>query len=242
MNKIIIVGATSGIGYEVAKKYILMGWRVGIAGRRIEALTALQQLAPERVFMQQIDITSATATEHLQDLIVRMQGVDVYLHSSGVGSQNRQLDLPIELNTGYTNVIGFMQMVDYMVHFFRNQGYGHIAIISSIAGTKGLGSAPAYSATKKFQSTYINALSQLSNFEKWNIIFTDIKPGFVQTALLKHKYPMVLKPEYVAQKIVNAITYKRRRIVIDFRYAILVFFWRLIPEGLWEKIKVTTKH
>lgn len=242
MKRIVIVGATSGIGYEVALNYIRMGWYVGIAGRRLEPLQQLQLLAPTRIAIQQIDITTEQADRQLQELIDRIGGMDIYFHSSGIGNQNRALDSSIELATGETNVVGFMRMIDQAFRYFRNQGGGHIAIISSIAGTKGLGSAPAYSATKRFQSTYINALNQLSHFEHLNITFTDIKPGFVRTALLKHHYPLILEPEQVAKQIVKAVTHKKRRIVIDYRYAIIVFLWRLIPEWIWERIRITTKQ
>ena len=110
------------------------------------------------------------------------------------------------------------------------QGKGHIAVISSIAGTKGLGIAPAYSATKRFRNTYIDALEQLSRMHHLHISFTDI-PGFVATGLLndgKH-YPMLMSPKTVAAHIVRAIHRKQRIAVIDWRYRLLVFFWKLIP-------------
>ena len=76
-------------------------------------------------------------------------------------------------------------MVNTAFHYFARQGKGHIAVISSIAGTKGLGIAPAYSATKRFQNTYIDALEQLAYMQKKKAIhFTDIRPGFVKTDLL----------------------------------------------------------
>ena len=123
---------------------------------------------------------------------------------------------------------------------FSSQGGGHISVISSIAGTKGLGVAPSYSATKRYQNIYIDALAQLSRMEKQPITFTDIRPGFVRTDLLKdgRNYPMLMSPQYAALRIANAIDRKKRRAIIDWRYAILVFFWRLIPEWLWEWLPI----
>ena len=75
-----------------------------------------------------------------------------------------------------------------------------------------------------------------------DIHFTDIRPGFVATDLLKSgKYPMLMRPEKVAARIVRALGQRKRRIVIDRRYAVLVFFWRLIPEWLWERLPIRTK-
>ena len=117
-------------------------------------------------------------------LIDKVGGMDLFLLSSGIGFQNTNLNMEVELNTAYTNVEGFIRMVDTAFIYFRKSGGGHLAVISSIAGTKGLGVAPAYSATKRFQNTYIDALEQLSYLQKLNIRFTDIRPGFVATDLL----------------------------------------------------------
>ena len=118
--------------------------------------------------------------------------------------------------------------------------YKRQSVISSIAGTKGLGVAPSYSATKRYQNIYIDALAQLSRMEKQPITFTDIRPGFVRTDLLKdgRNYPMLMSPQYAALRIANAIDRKKRRAIIDWRYAILVFLWRLIPEWLWERLPI----
>ncbi|MDD4417264.1 MAG: SDR family NAD(P)-dependent oxidoreductase [Bacteroides graminisolvens] len=239
MKKVIIIGATSGIGEEIAKIYIAQGWQVGIAGRREEALTALATIAPAQVKTQVIDVTSADAPEQLKSLIEKLGGIDLFLLSSGIGSQNVKLEPEIELNTARTNVEGFIRMVTAAYRFFKEQGSGHLAVISSVAGTKGLGSAPAYSATKRFQNTYIDALAQLARMERLSIQFTDIRPGFVATALLKNrKYPLLMRADSTAQHIVKALANKKRVAIIDTRYAILVFFWQLIPRWLWERLPI----
>lgn len=239
MKKVIIIGATSGIGEEIAKIYIAQGWQVGIAGRREEALTALAATSPAQVKTQVIDVTSADAPEQLQSLIEKLGGMDLFLLSSGIGSQNVKLEPEIELNTARTNVEGFIRMVTAAYRFFKEQGSGHLAVISSVAGTKGLGSAPAYSATKRFQNTYIDALAQLARMERLSIQFTDIRPGFVATALLKNrKYPLLMRADSTAQHIVKALTNKKRVAIIDTRYAILVFFWQLIPRWVWERLPI----
>ena len=162
MKRIIIIGATSGIGLEVARCYLKDGWQVGVAGRREEELEKIRLSAPGQVCTQTIDVTREDAPFSLEQLITKMGGMDVFLLSSGIGKQNLSLQPDIELQTAATNVSGFIRMVNAAYHYFEQRGKGHIAVISSIAGTKGLGSAPAYSATKRFQNTYINALEQLS--------------------------------------------------------------------------------
>lgn len=244
MKRIVIVGATSGIGLEVAKLCIREGWHIGAAGRREEALESLRALAPEQIVTQPLDITRDDAPEQLAQLIDNLGGMDIYFHASGIGSRNIELLPEIEINTLRTNGEGFVRMVTTAFGYFRAHGGGHLAVISSIAGTKGLGSAPAYSATKRMQNTYIDALAQLSHMNKHNICFTDIRPGFVATPLLHDggHYPMLMQPEPVAARIMEAIKQQRRRIVIDRKYAVMVFFWRLIPEWLWERLNIRTKE
>ena len=240
MNKrVIIIGATSGIGREVANIYIAQGWKVGVAGRRAQELETLRLTAPEQVFTQVLDVTKDNAPQKLQELIEQIGGMDVFLLSSGIGKQNYSLQTDIELATAATNVEGFIRMTNAAFHYFEKQGYGHLAIISSIAGTKGLGAAAAYSATKRFQNTYMEALEQLARMNKLNISFTDIRPGFVATPLLKDdSYPLLMKATKVAYQIVKAIDKKKRIAIIDRKYQILVFFWRLIPKGIWLRLPV----
>lgn len=238
----IIVGATSGIGQELAKIMLANGWRLGLAGRRIEALEALKASAPEQIEIEQIDITSEDAPVKLQSLISKLGGIDLYFHASGIGLQNWDLDPSVELTTLQTNGLGFVRMVDTAFNYFKGIGGGHIAVISSIAGTKGIGAAPAYSATKSMQSNYIQALAQLSNMQKYGIRFTDIKPGFVDTALLKSgSYPLLMKPKNVAREIYGAVCRKQRVRIIDWRYRILVPLWRAIPRCIWELLYISNR-
>ncbi len=243
MKRILIVGATSGIGLEVARLYIRKGWRGGAAGRNVEALAALASEAPERVVTERIDILDDDAPARLLSLVERLGGMDIYLHSSGVGSRNLELHPDIEIATLRTNGEGFVRMVTAAFGWMRSHYGGRIAAISSIAGTRGLGSAPAYSASKRMQYTYLDALDQLARMEGLPIRFTDIRPGFVSTPLLNrsHSYPLLMEPRAVAERIVRALDSGRRRVVIDRRYALLVALWRLIPQWLWVRLKVRNK-
>ena len=162
IQRALIVGATSGIGKETSLQLLQKGWILGLAGRREEKLKELQQLAPDRIYIRAIDICQAKAPDRLQELIDEMGGMDLYLHCSGIGHQNYALSPDIELQTLETNGTGFVRMVTAAFRYFARQQVGHLAVISSIAGTKGLGAAPAYSATKRFQNIYIDSLEQLA--------------------------------------------------------------------------------
>ena len=150
----IIVGASSGIGMEVAKVLLSDGWQLGIAARREDKLLELKAMAPERIKVMAIDVTQPDAGERLLCLIDELGGMDLYFHASGIGRQNRNLEADIELRTMETNAVGFTRMIGTAYRYFAQRDEGHIAAITSIAGTKGLGPAPAYSATKALQATY----------------------------------------------------------------------------------------
>lgn len=267
-RRAIVMGATSGLGREIALELLKRGFIVGVCGRRLELLQEVEaewkswlhspatsgrvaagaagaaetaavaeEIAPQRVFIRQLDITAPDAPERLLGLVEEMGGMDMYIHSSGIGYKNMALDGRIERETVITNALGFTQMVDAAFDWFKERGGGHIAFISSVAGTKGLGAAPSYSATKRYQWIYAQALAQLSSMERYNISFTDIRPGFVATGFLgSSKYPLLLEKHYVAQKIVKAILARKRSVIIDYKYKILCLFWRMIPNWLWERL------
>lgn len=240
MQKVVIIGASSGMGLEVAQLFLDRGCRVGVAARREDRLEALKQLAPDRVVTAALDVTADDADQRLRDLIEELDGMDLFFYSSGIGKQNRTLSPDIELNTINTNAMGFARMIGEAYRYFAEQGKGHIAAITSIAGTKGLGPAPAYSATKALQNVYLQSLEQQAHARGLKIQFTDIRPGFVNTDLLKgdFRYPMMLKPDKVARHMVNAILNKRHVVVIDWKYAILTALWRRLPRVLWRHLKL----
>ena len=211
------------------------GWTVGVAARREDKLKALGAAA-----FEPIDVTKEDATERLQSLISRLGGMDLFFYASGIGKQNRELEEDIELATMQTNGLGFTRMIGEAYRYFAKQGHGHIAAITSIAGTKGLGPSPSYSATKAMQNIYLQALEQQANARGLKIHFTDIRPGFVDTPLLTgdFHYPMMLKPEKVAKEIITAINRRQHIRVIDWKYRLLTAFWRRIPRCLWRHMRL----
>lgn len=272
-KKAIVMGATSGIGMEVASLLAQRGWQVGIAGRRIDRLEEVKRNTNllisespkaskgEIACYQQIDVTSPEAPSLLLKLIEKLGGMDLYFHSSGIGWQNNSLDIEKEMKTVETNGLGFVRMVDTAFNWFAKQsqeqdkgqelsqeqnsdkGKGNdtyrIACITSIAGTKGLGTAPAYSATKRFQNHYLECLTQQAHMRHLPIAITDIRPGFVKTDLIAgSNYPLQLTPQKVAQQIVNAIEQGKTVKTIDWKYSILVSLWRMIPSWIWTKLTI----
>ena len=256
-KRAIVMGATSGIGQEVARLLAANGYEVGIAGRREERLVQMAQATPGIVTHRQIDVTKKDAPTELYKLIEELGGMDLYFHSSGIGWENVALDADKELKTVETNGVGFVRMVSAAYNWFAEQRAdeakqraegdeqragdkerkARIACITSIARTRGLGAAPAYSATKRMQAHYLECLSQQARMRHLNIGITDIRPGFVATDLIAGShFPLQLKTEDVARTIVRAIERGSEVVTIDWRYRLLVAAWQLIPRWLWVRL------
>ena len=241
--KTIIIGATSGIGRAITEQLAAKGWQLGIAGRRISVLQEMQSKNLNIIATQEIDVTNDNAVEGLNGLIGKMGGnVDMFLHSSGIGYQNVELDAERELATVMTNALGMTRMVIAMFNYYvqHPEQKGQIAVISSIAGTKGLGAAPAYSSTKRYTRHYLECLSQLMHIRGIkNITITDIRPGFVRTPLLKgDKYPVQLDVNDAARDILKGVLAHKSVVTVDWKYRILVFFWSLVPRWIWVRMRI----
>ena len=240
MKKAVVLGASSGIGMEVCRWLLDEGWTLGVASRRTPLLMQLKEQWPDRVEVATIDVNDEEAPQQLLDLIATLGGIQLFFYAPGIGKQNPSLEADIEMATVNTNAMGFTRMIGTAYRYMAENGGGHIAAITSIAGTKGLGPAPSYSATKAFQNTYLQALEQLANSQDLHMRFTDIRPGFVDTALLgdDNHYPMMLTKEDVAKEIVKAIHHKDHVRVIDWRWRIVTAFWRRIPRWIWRRLNI----
>lgn len=233
------MGASSGIGKEVATRLIREGWTVGLAARRVDILQDMLRDAPAGSQARQIDVTTDEAAAQLRALIDDLGGVDLYLHISGIGYTNPLLEEEKELRTVATNGTGFVRMIGEAYRWMAAHDGGHIAAVTSIAGVRGLGPAPAYSATKALQHSYIVALEQQAHARHLPIRFTEIRPGFVDTPLLAgSRFPMTMPVSLVVDELLWAISMNRHQRIIDWRYRLLVFAWRLVPAWIYRRLRL----
>lgn len=178
------------MGMRVATDFARLGWRVGIAARREAPLKEIKALYPDRVEYMTIDVTADDAVERFYKLIEFIDGMDYLLYAAGCGWRNPELDNARDMETLDVNVKGFTRIVNAAYKYFKdtaNVHRGHIAAITSVAGTKGIGISATYSASKRYQWTYLQALDQLAHQQRVNVAITDIRPGFVDTPLLNGK-------------------------------------------------------
>lgn len=161
---VIVIGATSGIGRAVAEIYAGQGHRVGVTGRRGNLLEEFASARPAgSVYTKVFDVSDDSATESLAALVREMGGVDVCLYSSGYGHTNSDLEPSLELGQIDVNAKGFVRCAVWLFNYWAGNGLrGHLAVISSVASILPLGVCPSYSATKKFEAFYTEALRQLA--------------------------------------------------------------------------------
>ena len=245
MKTAIIIGATSGIGRALAVRMAKEGWTLGVAGRRGERLEALAAEFPDAtIHTQVLDVTKPDATEALDSLLSKTGAPDLFVHVSGIGHQNKELEESIEIRTMDTNCTGMVRMVTHFVNYVKTSGAysaahkAHIGVVTSVSAVKGMGTAASYSSSKIMQAAYLSALSQLARMEKLPVRFSDIRPGFVDTDLLdkNKKYPMMLTVEQSAGYILKGLKRKRRMIIFSWPFRLITFIWKLVPRPLWERM------
>ncbi len=236
MKKAVIIGATSGIGRELAKVLADDGYIVGIIGRRQHLLQELKEELPSQTFIHPIDISDTNATRDLQNLINKMQGVDLIIISAGIGFNDPDLPWEKEKKTIETNVLGFTAMANTAYHHFQEKGKGHLVGISSIAAIRG-GDAPAYNASKAYVSNYLQGLRYIISKSNDSIVITDIKPGFVNTAMAQGDGLFwVASPRKAAVQIHKAIKKKKKHSYITKRWKLIGWMLKLMPEAIYNKL------
>lgn len=144
----------------------------------------LQKEIGGQTFVKQIDVSNpAEAMSRLSELIQEMGGVDLIVISAGTGFINPDLEWDKEDQTIAVNVSGFAALANVAMHHFLQRGTGHLVNISSLAAIRGNGTAPAYNASKAFESNYMGGLRQKIIKLSLPVTLTDIQPGFVDTAM-----------------------------------------------------------
>lgn len=237
MKKAIVVGATSGIGKELAIILADNGYKVGITGRRDQLLLNLQATKPGSFFVSCFDVTDIEKVPaYLQKLTEKLGGLDLLVLSSGAGKINPSLDTAIEQQTNNVNVTGFTAVTNWAFNYFDAQGYGHFAAITSVAALRGSRHAPAYNASKAYQVNYLEGLRQRAFQQKKAIYITDIRPGFVDTAMAAGEVFWMAPADKAALQIFKAIAAKRSMVYITNRWRPVAFLFRLIPGFLFKRL------
>jgi short-subunit dehydrogenase len=184
VKRAIVIGASVGMGREIAKLLAADGYIVGIAARRISLLEKIQEEIPTQTYSIQIDAAKPyEAVEKLNALIEEMGGLDLLIiamsgrHDAKFKSNDWSKLLPLI----DVDVTGFFALARTGLNFFEKQGHGHLVGFSSIDGLHGVAETAVYSAAKAFCSRYLEAERNKYAQKNIPIIVTDIVPGWVNS-------------------------------------------------------------
>ncbi len=232
----IVFGATSGIGKELAKLLVKDGYKVAITGRREEKLKEIQKDNSNNYVIKKHDVTELDSSEKVfKELIDELKTIDLVVYSSGIAEPNYDLEWKKENPTLQTNVLGAVKIYGLAYNFFKQQGFGHLVGISSVAGIRGNRHVPAYFASKAFQNNYLESLWMKAKRSKANIYITDIAPGFIDTKLALGDTFGMASLEKATKQIYSAIKRKKKKVYITKRWRAIAFMMRILPASLIMK-------
>ena len=236
MKKAIVVGASSGVGRELAKTLAENSYKVGITARREYLLKELAAEKPDAYVVKPFDLleTDIVLTK-LDELVDELGGLDLLVISVGLIKLNTDLDYNVEYKINMVNVTAFSMMCNWAFNLFRKQGYGHLAGITSVAGLRGWRNNPAYNASKAFQMNYLEGLKNLAHYLKLPITVTNIIPGYMETDMKgKTLVFWVCPPEKAARIIFKALCKRQKIIYVYRRWRFTAFLYKHLPNKVIE--------
>ena len=236
-QKIIIVGSTSGIGRRMAEIYLSQGHKVGLTGRREWLLKEIKEQYHDFAEFECFDVTQSVNIEKLRSLIEKLGGLDMLIISAGYGDLSPELTWTIDQTTATTNVNAFLEVANWGFNFFMQQGFGHLAVISSIAANRGSSWAPAYNASKSFQSNYFEGLTIKAGRLNKSVVLSCIEPGFVKTKMAKgNKQFWVVPVDKAARQIIEGLGKRKRKIYVSRRWWLIAQLLKWMPYWIYRKI------
>ena len=235
-QKVIVIGATSGIGKALAERFSQSGMEVGLVGRRTQLLEKLSSELSTRSYTKTIDVAQPeTAIEKFEQLWEEMGGVNWVVINSGVAALGKKLKWEDEKKVLDVNVSGFVAIANASFNKFVERGSGHLIGISSVASIRGGGTSRTYNASKAFMATYLEGMKQNAVLLNAPIDFTEAKLGFVNTDMtkgLKGTFWMI-QPEVAADQIYKSILKKQRVAYVPRRWRFLGAWLRMMPDRLY---------
>ena len=235
-KKIWITGASSGIGKAVAEKFAAEGWKVAVSARRKELL---QDMAKDQnISSFPLDVTDRSQINNVfQNILKEFGNIDVCLFSSGTyePKDEQNIDPDKIKNVINVNFLGVIDCVKAVEEYFKNKKTGHISIVSSIAGYRGLPNSSGYGPSKAALTNFCESI--YFDFKKFGVRVSVISPGFIKTPLTdKNEFPMpfLKTPEYAAEKIFDGLI-KSSSFEIHFPKGLTLTlkFLRILPYRLY---------
>jgi short-subunit dehydrogenase len=228
----VITGASSGIGWALAKELAVQGCKVGLVARRAEQLAALAgeiEAAGGVAVWAAGDVANRAEVQAAVEAVRQKLGpIDLLIANAGVGAPTT-ID-PVNVSDVekmfQVNVLGVVYSVAAVLPEMLARGRGHLAAVSSLAAYKGLPGESGYCASKAAVNSYMEGLR--IQLRSRGIRVTTLCPGFVKTAMTEvnqFKMPFLLEPQQAARRMVRAL--QRRVKVYNFPWP-MAFLMKLL--------------
>jgi len=239
-KKIWITGASSGIGKSLAIIFANNGWEVAISARNTEKLNEICK-HNSNIHAFPLDVLKEDECEKtFKAILEKIEYIDKCIFCVGIRDLNseKQLDLKKINKIFNTNFFGNLNTLNCVYNYFKNKKKGHISIIASLAGYRGLPDSGAYSASKAALITFMESL--YFDLSKYNIQLSLINPGFINTDMIKnndYKMPFIKSSDYAAKKIYSGIL-KNKKFEIHFpkQMSLIMKFLSILPFKLYTKL------
>ena len=238
MKHAIVIGASAGIGRELAKELSREGYTLGLAARRVELLMELQRELPGESRVARLDVTRPEeARQALDGLIGEIGGADLIVISAGVIFQDPGPER--EAETIAVNVAGFTALFRHAFDYFSARGAGHLVGLSSVAAVRGGNGSPVYNASKAFVSSLMHGYRIRALKSGARVLITEIRPGHVATKMLEGQRGVfwVIPVEAAARGIAAAIRKREKQAYITPRWRLVAWAMRILPDRLYSRFE-----
>lgn len=241
MQRVIITGASSGIGAALALLYARRGATLGLIARRKTELEQLAARLPSPARIYPADVRDASALQAAAaDFIAHEGGPDIVIANAGVSTGTLTEfaeDVSSFQDVIDINVMGMVKTFQPFLAAMRAAGDGTLVGIASVAGYRGLPGAAAYSASKAAAISYLESLRVELRGSGIKVI--TICPGYIATPMTAHNpYPMpfLLSADGAARKITDIIDRGQMFAVIPWQMAIVARVLRVLPNWLYDRL------
>lgn len=243
----VITGASSGIGWALAKELAQQGCKVGLLARREDRLAALaeeiQAFGGTAAFAAANVVDRVQTVKAIHSLRDKLGPVDLLVANSGVGLPT-QLD-PLNLeevdNMIKVNYLGVVYAIAGVLPEMLQRGKGHLAAVSSLASYKGMPGESGYCSSKAAVNTYMEGLR--IQLRARGIHVTTICPGFIRTPMTdvnNFKMPFLMDADRAARLMAGALARKRKVYNFPFRTTLLMKLTQWLPD--WIVARVLTSY
>ena len=237
IKKIWITGASSGIGKALAIKFANEGWQVAASARREKLLKDLNE-QNSNIHSFPLDVKNETETKNtFQNIIKEFDNVDIAVFCTGMHDPDSEIKLNSEKirEIMETNFFGTLNCIMAVNNYFRDKKRGHISIVSSVAGYRGLPAASGYCASKSALTSLAESLN--FDFKRHNVRVSLVSPGFIKTPMTdKNKFPMpmIKSPEFAAEKMFIGLTKKNAfEIHFPIAFTMMMKLLKIMPNWLY---------